>query len=235
VTYDPTYAYETAVIVQDGIRRMYEKQEPVFYYITLYNENYEMPPMPEGAEDGIRKGMYRVSSRDVAGSKVKARPQLFGSGPILREALRAQDLLAERFKVASDVWSVTSYKELRRDALAAEHFNRLHPGEPERSCYLWDALRGVNGPFVAVSDYMRLVQEQIAAWVPGLYTTLGTDGFGRSDTRSALRRHFGVDAECIALAALGALAKGGDITKARVAKAIEELGIDPAKADPVSA
>jgi pyruvate dehydrogenase E1 component len=244
LAYDPAYAYEIAVIVQDGIRRMYEAQESVFYYITLYNENYEMPAMPEGAEEGIIKGMYRFRSRDAGSGDV--RPQLFGSGPILREVLRAQEILAERFQIPSDVWSVTSYKQLRRDALAAERWNSLHPTEPPRNCHLWASLKGVDGPFVAASDYVRLVAEQIAQWVPGEYVTLGTDGFGRSDTREALRRFFEVDAESITVATLAALARRCEgagatgrieprVTRETVKRAIEELGIEPDRPDPATA
>ncbi|HOW19465.1 MAG TPA: pyruvate dehydrogenase (acetyl-transferring), homodimeric type, partial [Phycisphaerae bacterium] len=165
LAYDPAYAYEIAVIVQDGIRRMYEAQEPIFYYLTLYNENYEMPAMPPDAAEGILRGMYRFRTREAGAGGLRV--QLFGSGPILREVLRAQDILAERYQVSSDVWSVTSYKQLRSDALAAERWNMLHPGEPPRTCHLWDQLRGIDGPFVAASDYVRLVAEQIARWVPG--------------------------------------------------------------------
>jgi pyruvate dehydrogenase E1 component len=232
VAYDPAYAYETAVIIQDGIRRMYEEQESIFYYITLGNENYAMPPMPEGVNEGILRGMYRISSREAQGAK--ARVQLFGSGAILREVLRAQELLAERFGVSSDAWSVTSYKELRRDALAAERWNLLHPGAQPRGCYLWRQLEGLEGPFIAASDYMRLVPEQIAPWIRGRLYTLGTDGFGRSDTRKALRRFFEVDAEAVAITALSALADAGQLKKEKVKQAIEALGIDPDKPDPVA-
>ncbi len=244
MAYDPAFAYETAVIVQDGIRRMYEAQESIFYYITLYNENYEMPAMPPNAVEGILNGMYKLRSRE-AGS-IGAIPQLFGSGPILREVLRAQEILADRYLISSDVWSVTSYKQLRKEAMAAERWNNLHPTEAPRSCYLWDVLRGAAGPFVAASDYVRLVPEQISRWVPGGLTVLGTDGFGRSETRRALRRFFEVDAESITVATLGALARrceeAGDaccieprITRETVRRAIEELGIDPNKVDPATA
>ncbi len=243
LAYDPAYAYEIAVIIQDGIRRMYEAQEPIFYYLTLYNENYEMPPIPPDAAEGILRGMYRFRTREAGTDGLRV--QLFGSGPILREVLRAQDILAERYQVSSDVWSVTSYKRLRSDALAAERWNMLHPGEPPRTCHLWDRLRGIEGPFVAASDYVRLVAEQIARWVPGDYVTLGTDGFGRSDTREALRRFFEVDAESITVAALSALARRGEktetggrieprITREAVKRAALELGIDPDKPDPAT-
>ena len=233
LAYDPAFGYETAVIVQDGIRRMYAEQEDVFYYITLYNENYTHPDMPRDVREGILRGLYKYSSRDVDASK--ARVQLFGSGPILREALRAQEVLAERYEISSDVWSVTSYKELRRDALDAERWNRLHPDGKQRSCYLWKTLEGIDGPFVAVSDYMRLVAEQIAPWMPGPYFTLGTDGFGRSDTREALRRHFEIDAESVVVASLSALVEGGQLDDGVVATAVRDLGVDPDKANPLTA
>jgi len=243
LAYDPAYAYEIAVIIQDGIRRMYEAQEPIFYYLTLYNENYEMPPIPPDAAEGILRGMYRFRTREAGTDGLRV--QLFGSGPILREVLRAQDILAERYQVSSDVWSVTSYKRLRSDALAAERWNMLHPGEPPRTCHLWERLRGIEGPCVAASDYGRLVAEQIARWVPGDYVTLGTDGFGRSDTREALRRFFEVEAESITVAALSALARRGEktetggrieprITREAVKRAALELGIDPDKPDPAT-
>ncbi len=244
MAYDPAFACEIAVILQDGIRRMYEAQESVFYYITLYNENYEMVPMPPNAADGIIRGMYRFRTRE-AGS-IGAVPQLFGSGPILREVLRAQEILADRYLVSSDVWSVTSYKQLRADALAAERWNNLHPTEPPRTCHLWESLKGVGGPFIAASDYMRLVPEQVSRWIPGGLDVLGTDGFGRSDNRRALRRFFEVDAESITVATLMALARrrelfGEDacieprITRETVTRAMDELGIDPNKVDPMMA
>jgi pyruvate dehydrogenase E1 component len=241
LAYDPAFAYEIAIIVHDGIRRMYELGENVFYYITLGNENYPMEPMPEGVIEGILRGMYRFRSAQPAASAPGARGgarskvHLLGSGAILREAMRAQQLLAEKFEVAADVWSVTSYKELRRDALECERWNRLHPtGEPRRS-YVEKLLANEKGVFIAASDYMKSVPEMIQRWVPGGLTPLGTDGFGRSDTREALRRHFEVDAESIAVAALDQLARRGEIKPDRVQKAIKELGIDAEKVDPVRA
>jgi pyruvate dehydrogenase E1 component len=232
LTYDPAYAYETAVIVHDGIRRMYEAQESVFYYITLYNENYEMPPMPEGAAEGVVKGMYRLKGVDGKGD---ARVQLLGSGPLVREVLGAQELLAQKYGIGSDVWSVTSYKTLASDAMAAERWNTLHPDQPPRSCYLWDALRGVEGPFVASSDYVRLVAEQIARWLPGGFSVLGTDGFGRSDDRASLRRFFEIDAAAVTIAALAALSKQCKVDKRVVRKAIQDLGVNPEQVDPARA
>ncbi len=232
VTYDPAYAYEIAVIVRDGLRRMAVNQESLIYYLTVYNEPYVMPAMPDGAEEGILRGIYRVSSVD---GERDGRPQLLGSGPILREALEAQKLLAKHYDIGSDVWSVTSYKELRRDALAVERENRLHPADAPRRCYVERVFAETSGPFVAASDYMRLVCDQIARWIPGSYTVLGTDGFGRSDTREALRRHFEVDAEHIALAALSALAEEGVFPHEKLEAAIQTLGIDPSQQDPVTA
>ncbi len=232
LAYDPAFAYELGVIIRDGIRRMYELKEDVFYYLTLGNEKYPMPAMPEGAEEGILRGIYkcRLSKVKAKGSKVN----LLGSGAILREALRAQDLLADRFGIASDVWSVTSYKELRRDALQCERWNLLHPGSQERQNYVQKVLAGEGDVFVAASDYMKLVAEMIARWVPGEFRSLGTDGFGRSENRESLRRFFEVNAESIALAALNLLAKRGEFPTGRLQKAVRELGIDPDKPDPVT-
>lgn len=233
VAYDPAYAYELAVIVHDGLRRMYVNDESVFYYITLYNEDYAMPPMPDGVADGILKGMYRVRRRDVEKSKVRA--QLLGSGPTLLATLTAQELLAGQFGIASDVWSVTSYNELRRDGLEVEHWNLLHPDQTPRTCYVQEMLGECDGPIVAASEYMHMLPEQIGKWLPSRLVTLGTDGFGRSDSREALRRHFEVDAEHIAFATLGALHKAGRIDKKTIQKAIQTLNIDTEKMNPVRA
>lgn len=229
VTYDPAFAYELAVIVQDGLRRMYADREEIFYYLTLYNENYPMPPMPEGVAEGILKGLYRFRRPEGKG---KQNAHIFGSGPILRQALRAQEILADRYYVTADVWSATSYKLLRNDALAAQRWNMLHPSEDPRRSYLETLLQNEEGPFIAVSDYMKLVPDQIAPWVPGGLTTLGTDGFGRSDTRPALRRFFEVDAESIVIATLYALAERGRLDRETVARAIKDLGVDPEKMFP---
>jgi pyruvate dehydrogenase E1 component len=233
VAYDPAYAYEIAVIIHDGIRRMYQEQEDVFYYITLGNENYPMPPMPDGVTEGILKGIYPLKAGEGQGESLRV--QLFGSGSLVREALRAQEILAERFGVSADVWNVTSYKELRREALEVERWNLLHPGKRARKPYISKVLAKAEGPVIAVTDYMKLLPDMVRPWVPGDLHALGTDGFGRSDTRAALRRHFEVDAESIALTALQALAKRGKIKREAVAKAIEDLGVDPDKVDPVSA
>ena len=229
--YDPAYAYEIAVIVQDGIRRMYQEQEDHFYYLTLYNENYPMPPMPEGVTEGILKGIYKFK----AAEKGKAALQLFGSGPILNEAVRAQQILAERYGVAADVWSVTSYNELRREALRTERWNRLHPGEAARRPYVVSALGGAQGPIVAATDHMKVVPDQVAPWLPGRMVTLGTDGFGRSENREYLRRHFEVNAESIVTAALSRLARDGKFDAAKAAKAFEELGVNTEGIDPATA
>ncbi|MCC9658671.1 pyruvate dehydrogenase (acetyl-transferring), homodimeric type [Rhodopirellula sp. JC737] len=228
--YDPAFGYEVAVIVQEGLERMYEKGEECMYYITAENEEYHHPTMPEGCEDGIIKGMYKFKSRDVDGAK--ARVQLFGSGAILNCALKAQEILAEKYNVASDVWSVTSYTLLRRDAHSVERWNRLHPTETPRKSYLEETLEGVEGPFISASDYVRALGEQLTPWIPGDYYVLGTDGMGRSETRDALRRHFEVDAESITIAALGRLAKAGVFEAADVAQAIKDLDYDPEKTDP---
>ncbi|MGB9457193.1 MAG: pyruvate dehydrogenase (acetyl-transferring), homodimeric type [Bryobacteraceae bacterium] len=227
--YDPAYAYEVAIIVQDGIRRMYQLQEDRFYYLTLYNENYPMPAMPEGLDpQGVLRGIYRVA----AAPEGKAVLQLFGSGPILNEALRAQEILASQYGVAADVWSVTSYNELRRDALAAERWNRLHPDQAARVPYIVEALQGAEGPIVAATDYMKVVADQVAPWLPGRMETLGTDGFGRSDNREYLRRHFEVNAESIATAALSRLARDGRFDMGKAKAAFAELGVDTEKIDP---
>jgi pyruvate dehydrogenase E1 component len=234
--YDPAYAYELTVIIQDGLRRMCQDNEDGFYYISVYNENYAMPEMPKGCEQGILKGMYKVSSTDkTTKANGGGRPQLFGSGPLLNEARRAQAMLAEQYGIGSDVWSVTSYSELFRDARACERWNRLHPKEEAKQSYLEQVLKGVPGPFIAVSDNVRLVADQIRPWVPGPFVTLGTDGFGRSDTRSALRRHFEIDAENTVYASLCALSENGQFDKKKLAKAVKDLDINPEKADPATA
>jgi len=228
--YDVAYAYELATIIQDGMRRMFVEDENLLYYITLQNENYTMPAMPEGAKEGILRGMYRLRRAE---QRQAHHVQLFGSGSILNEVVRAQELL-QRYGVSADVWSVTSYQGLRNDALACERHNRLSPTEPPRVPYVVDALRDVTGPFIAATDYMKIVPEQIARWIPGQLVPLGTDGFGISDQRSALRRHFEVDAEFVAVAALDALRHEGRVDAALVARAIEELGIRADKVDPMS-
>jgi pyruvate dehydrogenase E1 component len=228
--FDPCFNYELAVIIQDGLRRMCVEQENVFYYITVMNENYAHPPLPEGARDGILRGMYRLKT----GGKGKVRVQLMGSGTILREVLAAADILEQQFKIPADVWSVTSFSELRRDALDVERWNMRHPETEPRSSYVQSCFAGAAGPFVAATDYMKLVADQIRQWVPGRYVALGTDGFGRSDGREALRHHFEVDRKSVAVAALKALADEGSIDATTVTKAMASLGVDPDKPNPVS-
>ncbi|MCX6619796.1 MAG: pyruvate dehydrogenase (acetyl-transferring), homodimeric type, partial [Acidobacteria bacterium] len=229
-SYDPAFAYEIAVIIQDGIRRMYQQNEDRFYYLTICNENYAQPAIPESPHviDGILKGIYRFQNALAGQPSV----HLFGSGPILNEALRAQQILHDRYQVEADVWSVTSYNELRRDALEVERWNRLNPVKPERQPYLLEALQGADGPIVAATDYMKVVPDQIAQWLPGRLVSLGTDGFGRSDNRKQLRRFFEVNAESIAAAALSKLARERKLDAARAQQAIADLGLDPESTDP---
>ncbi len=230
-TYDPAYVYELAVILQDGLHRMYEAGEDLFYYITMYNEDYAMPAMPEGVREGIVRGIYKFKPAQQGEAQI----QLFGSGPILNEVLRAQTLLAEKYGVQADVWSVTSYNELRRDALAVERWNRLHPAEPEKQPYILSALGEAKGPIIAATDYMKAVPDQLSPWLRERLVSLGTDGFGRSDNREHLRRHFEVDAESIAAAALSKLARSGAFDPARAQQAITEFGLDPEQPNPARA
>lgn len=227
--WDPAFAYELAVIIKDGIERL-ARQEDVFYYITVYNENYPMPAMPPGVEEGIVRGLYRLRRATIAAPR---RAQLLGSGPILREVLRAADLLASR-GVAADVWSAPSFQQLRADALACERHNRLHPLAPPRIPYVTAQLADTTGPIIAATDYVKSVPDLVARWMPRHFTSLGTDGYGLSDTRAALRRHFEVDAEHIVVATLAALAATGQADKNEVAHAIAEFGVDPDAADPVT-
>ncbi|MEE9101931.1 pyruvate dehydrogenase (acetyl-transferring), homodimeric type [Pseudomonas nitroreducens] len=230
-TYDPTYSYELAVIIQEGVRQMMEEQQDVFYYITVMNENYPHPALPEGAATGIIKGMYLLDEdRRSAAHHV----QLLGSGTILREVEAAAKILREDFGIGADVWSVPSFNELRRDGLAVERWNRLHPGQKPRSSYVEECLGGRRGPVIASTDYMKVYAEQIRQWVPSKeYKVLGTDGFGRSDTRAKLRHFFEVDRHWVVLAALEALADRGDIEPKVVAEAIARFGLDPEKPNPL--
>ena len=230
VSYDPTYAYELAVIIQDGLRRMIGEQENVFYYITCMNENYVHPPMPAGIEDGILKGMYLLQ----VGGQGKIRVQLMGSGTILREVIGAAKLLEEDFGIPSDIWSVTSFNELRRDGLKTERWNQLHPESEPRKSYVEQCFADKGGPFVAATDYMKIVPDQIQRWVPGSYISLGTDGYGRSDARAALRQHFEVDKHYIAITALKALADDSVLDQQTVSQAIKKYRIDPDREDPVT-
>ncbi len=227
--YDPAFGYELAVIVAEGLRRMYVAKEEVFYYIALYNENYLMPMMPAGVEEGILKGLYKFKA-GAEGLKVKA--NLIGSGAIMTSALKAQTILAERYGVSADIWSATSYKLLRNEAIQTQTWNMLHPTEAPKKSYLETLLAKETAPFIAVSDNVRTVPDQIGPWVPGGLFTLGTDGFGRSDTRTRLRRFFGVDAESTVIGVLYALAEKGAIQRTVVAQAIKDLGVDPNKIQP---
>ncbi len=229
LTYDPAFAYELAVIIQNGLDQMYHRCEDVFYYITLYNENYPHPEMPEGVEDGILKGLYKFNT----GNKGKHKAHIFGSGPLMNAALKAQEILGEKYDVSVDVWSATSYKLLRTDALKTQRRNMMNPeSEPEKS-YLETVLQDEKGVFVAVSDNMKIVADQISSWVPGGLMTLGTDGFGRSDTRENLRRFFEIDAEMVVIATLYQLAEKGKVDKKCVAQAMKDLDIDPNKTYPL--
>ncbi len=231
--YDPAFAYEVAVIVRHGIAAMYgEEPEDRFYYLTLYNENYEMPAMPEGAEEGTVRGLYRFAA---APEGPRRRATILFSGTAYCAALEAQRLLAEDHDVAVECWSATSYKALREDALSVERWNRLHPSEPARTPYITDSLASAEGPFVAVTDFMKAVPDQVSRWVPGHFTPLGTDGYGRSDTREALRRHFEVDAAHLVVAVLKALSDTGEGKPEEVADAVARYGIDPEAPDPRTA
>jgi pyruvate dehydrogenase E1 component len=231
ISYDPGWAYEISVIVKDALRRMYEASpehpdgENIFYYLTVYNEPYPQPPAPDGGsalDEQILRGLYRYAPAGDSGP----RAQIVASGVALRQAMDAQRLLAEQWGVAADVWSATSWTELRRDALSCESWNMLHPDDQARTPYVTSALEGAQGPVVAVSDWMRAVPDQIARWVPGRYTSLGTDGFGFSDTRPAARRFFHVDAESITLAVLWELARAGAVPADAPAQAIAKYKLD---------
>lgn len=231
VSYDPTFNYELAVIIQDGLRRMYAEQESVFYYVTTMNENYTHPAMPAGAEEGIIKGMYLFK----AGGKKKKKVQLMGSGTILREVIGAAELLEQDWGVDADIWSATSMNELARQAQDADRWNRLHPLEDAKPTYVEQCLKGRRGPVICATDYIRTYADQIRTWVPASYTVLGTDGFGRSDTRAQLRKHFEVNRYYVAVAALKALADEGQLPAGKVAEAIEKYGIDAEKINPLYA
>ncbi|MBN8799213.1 MAG: pyruvate dehydrogenase (acetyl-transferring), homodimeric type, partial [Stenotrophomonas nitritireducens] len=231
-SYDPTFGYEVTVILQHGTKAMMEDQIDEYYYITLMNENYTHPAMPEGAADGIIKGMYLLTDAGKP-KKGELRVQLLGSGTILREAIAAAELLDKDFGVTADIWSCPSFNELRRDGFDAERWNRLHPEAEQRKPYVTQLLEGRQGPAIAATDYVRAYADQIRAFVPMTYSVLGTDGFGRSDTRANLRRFFEVDRYYIAHAAIAALAKDGKMTAKDVARAIKQYNIDPEKANPV--
>ena len=231
VSYDPTFSYELAVIVQDGLRRMYAEQESVFYYVTTMNENYTQPAMPKGAEEGIVKGMYLFRS----GGKKKRKVQLMGSGTILREVIAAAEMLDEEWGVDADIWSATSFNEMTREAQAIDRWNRLHPLEDQKTAYVEQCLTGRRGPVIAATDYIRNYADQIRKWVPADYTVLGTDGFGRSDTRAQLRKHFEVNRYHVVVAALKALVDSGDLPAVKVDEALKKYDINPEKPNPLYA
>jgi pyruvate dehydrogenase E1 component len=233
VSYDPTYAYELAVIMQDGMRRMYQEQEDVYYYITVMNENYEHPAMPAGAEAGILKGMYLL--REGKGKKGAPKVQLLGSGTILREVIAGADLLEKEYGVSADIWSVTSFNELRRDGLDVQRWNMLHPEKPPRLSHIEECLKDRTGPIVAATDYMKLYADQVRGFVPGRkFFALGTDGFGRSDTREKLRGFFEVNRHYVTVAALKSLADEEIVPQSTVAAAIKKYGINPEKPNPTT-
>jgi pyruvate dehydrogenase E1 component len=231
--YDPAWAYETVVIVMDGMRRLYQEGETAIYYVTVHNEDYEMPAMPEGIEEGIIRGIYKFKSVEV--DKPRARVQLFGSGAILRHVLEAQKILAEKYGIASDAWSVTSYTQLRRDAQSCERWNMLHPDQPRMMSYIQTVLEGVSGPIISASDNVRAVGEQLHPYLDQDYFVLGCDGMGRSETRPALRRHFEVDAASVVIATLYRLSRSGAVPASEAAAAIRDLGYDPEKPNPLFA
>jgi pyruvate dehydrogenase E1 component len=227
LAYDPAYAYELAVIIREGIRRMYIANEDVFYYLTIYNENWVQAAKPEGVEEGILRGLYRYRPAQADGRRM----QLLAAGSILHQALKAQEILAAH-GVAADVWSTTSFQQLRVDALDVERWNRLHPDAEPRVPYLTQALAGAPGPIVAATDYLKAVPDMVARWIDRPYTVLGTDGFGRSDTREALRTHFEVSPEHIAYAALHGLCLAGEADRSELGQLIGELGIDTERINP---
>jgi pyruvate dehydrogenase E1 component len=229
--YDPAFAYEVAVIIKDGIRRMYHNNEDIFYYLTLMNETYKMPKMPEGVEEGILKGIYRFKKSD---SKKKNKIHLFGSGTILNEAIKAAETLEEKYNASVDVWSITSYKELYMDAIDCERWNMLHPGEKPKVPYIKQALKSETGIFVAASDYLKMLPSSIDNWFPGNLCILGTDGYGRSEGRAELRDFFEVDWRYITIAALNGLVKEEKIKLDVVKQAIKDFGINPEKPNPVT-
>ena len=230
VAYDPAFAYEIAIIVQDGMRRMYVGQESIFYYLTVMNEQYAMPPLPEGARDGVLKGLYRFRSASKPDAKLRA--QLFGSGAILPEVIKAQEILESQYDVGADVWSVTSYSELYREGHACERWNTLHPGEPPRVPYVTQSLKDAPGVLVAASDYVKMLPDSIGRWLPRPMTVLGTDGFGRSESRRMLRDFFEVDSRHVVVATLAALARDGNLDPAAVKQAMEVHEVNPEKEDP---
>jgi len=230
VSYDPAFAYEIAVIIEDGIRRMYVDQESIFYYLTVMNEQYAMPVMPEGSREGILKGMYRFRASGKPDAPLRA--QLFGSGAILPEVIKAQEILESKYNVGADVWSVTSYSELYREGHACERWNLLHPGAPPHVPYVTSCLAAAPGVLVAASDYVKALPDSIDRWLPRPLTTLGTDGYGRSENRAGLREFFEVDYRYVIVATLGALARDGKVPASVVQQAIKAHNINPEKLNP---
>jgi pyruvate dehydrogenase E1 component len=233
ISYDPAFAYEIAVIIEEGIRRMYVKGDSVFYYITVMNENYEHPPLPQGVRDGILKGMYRFKASEK--KDAKARAQLLGSGAILPEVIKAARILEDQYSVAADIWSVTSYQELYREGHAAERWNRLHPDQTRRVPYVRQCFERIDQPIIAASDYVKALPDAIDRWLPRPLVSLGTDGFGRSENRASLRDFFEVDSRFIVLATLDELAREGKLDVAVVTKAIKDLNINAEKPNPATA
>jgi pyruvate dehydrogenase E1 component len=232
--YDPAFAYELATVVRDGIERMYVKGEDVFYYVTIYNENYAQPPKPDGVDEGILRGIYRFAEAPPLGKGAHG-ARLVGSGSILQQVIAAQGLLADKFGIAAEVYSAPSFPLLRRDALEVERWNRLHPeAKQARVPYVSQVLPADGRPIVAATDWMKALPDMVARWLPREYVALGTDGFGRSDTREALRSLFEIDPPHIAAAAIASLARCGDLAVAKATKAFRELGVDPDKTDPVA-
>jgi pyruvate dehydrogenase E1 component len=230
LAYDPAFAYEIAVIIEDGIRRMYVDQQSIFYYLTVMNEQYAMPPMPEGSREGILKGLYRFRATSTPAAPLRA--QLFGSGAILPEVIRAQEVLESKYNVGTDVWSVTSYSELYREGHAAERWNMLHPADTARVPYVTQCLADAPGVLIAASDYVKALPDSIDRWLPRPLTTLGTDGFGRSESRASLREFFEVDYRYVILATLAALAREGKIEPSIVQQAMKAHDVNPEKMNP---
>ena len=227
--YDPTYAYELAVIVHHGLQTMFVNKEDYYYYITVMNESYAQPEMPKGCEEGIVSGMYRLQTSQAK----KHHVQLLGSGAILREVITAAELLERDYAISADIWSVTSFNRLRRDGMEIQRWNMLHPNEKQKTSYVEKCLGDKKGPVIAASDYMKIYADQIRPYIQANYVVLGTDGYGRSDTRKQLRHHFEVNAHYIAIAAIHSLVELGQLDKGVLNSAMQKYGIDPEKADPV--
>ena len=233
VSYDPTYSYELAVIIQDGMRRMFDEQESIYYYITVMNENYTHPALQKGTEEGILRGMYLLKSTSAKGNKIKV--QLLGSGSILREVEAAAEILSSDHGIDSDIWSVTSFNELARDGHEVDRYNRLHPDQEPRKSYVQMCLENTDGPVIAATDYIKLYADQIRAWVPNQYHVLGTDGYGRSDTRQMLRRFLEVDRQHVVVATLNSLLEQEQVSARQVEEAIKKYDIDVEKLNPLKA